>query len=304
MTNLPIDLLHSFVVVAKADTLAQAAGSLGLAPAEVIAQLRQLEETLGRKLFDGSGARIRLSEHGKIVSSYAERMLSVNDQIFSQRDSTQNVRKIRVGLPRWVMEKNLLEIVRCCADEVGKDRVCLRCDHLEHLMRDLSAGQLEIALLCNVADPPGVMVKEWWEDMYWVKSPKLVLAPGAQIPIVSWPGSMSDRLISEALDASGIEYATSFTASDMSTRVAAVAAGLGVMAVPERVIGPDVCIATEDFLPQLPRTRKGLYIRDDLNLASVKPVVRLLEACIRPASSNVVTALFAGRRAEPLQTST
>jgi DNA-binding transcriptional LysR family regulator len=266
--------------------------------------MRQLEDALGAELFDGTESEMRLSEHGKIVFSYAKRMLSVNDQLLSQRHSTPVMPKIRVGLPRWVMEKDLLEIVRRCSADLGKGRVCLRCDHIENLMRDLSIRQLDVALLCEVADPPGVMVREWWEDMYWVKSPNLALRPGASIPIVSWPGSMSDRLIGEALAATGMTYAPSFTASDLSTRVAAVAAGLGVMAVPERVIGQEVHIATEDFLPPLPRTRKGLYIRDDLDFGSVERLVRLLEACMRPPSSNVVTAPFGGRRADTLQVQT
>jgi DNA-binding transcriptional LysR family regulator len=296
--DIPLELLRTFVAVSKTSTLAQAARSLGLAPSLVDAQMTQLEQTLGAEVLERSATGVRLSDYGKVVTSYAERMLAMNDQVVSQSRLPLLLHRIRAGLPRWVQKTHLVEIVRRCTADVGKDRVSLRCDHLEHLMRDLSAGLLDLALLCNVTDPPGVMVREWWEDMYWVKSPELTLTPGAPVPIVSGPGSMSDRLVNQTLGAAGIDYVVAFTAADLSARVAAVAAGLGVMAVPERVTGHDVHIAREDFLPPLPQTRKGLYVRGDLDVAAVEPVLRVLESCIRPPSSNVVTALFGGRRAQ------
>ena len=111
---------------------------------------------------------------------------------------------------------------------------------------------------------------------------------------------MSDRLVGEALRKAGIDYVVAFTASDLSTRLAAVAAGLGVMVLPERVLGTDVCVADDAFLPEVPRTKKGIYIRDDIDFADVEPVVRILESCLRPSSSTPVRALLAGRRSEVL----
>lgn len=294
--NIPLELLRTFVAVSKTRTRAQAAESLGLVPAVVDAHVTKLQQLLRAELFELTPAGVRLTEHGKIVSSYAERMLSMNDQVLSQARPPSLLHQVRVGLPRWVLERQLVEIVRRCARDIGKDRVNLRCDHLEHLMRDLSTGSLDLALLCNAPHAPGIMVREWWEDMYWVKSPDLKLVAGKAVPLVSWPGSMSDRLAHQTLGDAGILYTIAFTAADMSARVAAVASGLGVMAVPERVTGPDVHIAREAFLPALPQTHKGLYVREGLDAAEVEPVLRLLESCIRPPSSNVVAALFAGRR--------
>ena len=297
--NLPVELLRAFVAVNKSGDIAEAAGTLGTAPSEVQAQVAKLEETLGVVVFERSGAGgVRLSDHGKIVSRYAERLLSINDQLSRQLHAPAVGTKIRVGLPRWVLKDKLLEIARRCGTDVGSNRVSLRCDSLEELVRDLSTRLLDVAILCSMTDAPGVMITEWWEDMYWVKSPNLRLDRRQPIPIVSWPGSMSDRLVGESLRMAGIDYVVGFTASDLSTRLAAVAAGLGIMALPERVLGADVQVADEAFLPPLPCTKKGIYIRKNLEFAAVEPLLRLLESCLRPASSTPVTALLAGRRAD------
>jgi DNA-binding transcriptional LysR family regulator len=297
--NIPIDLLRTFVTAAEAGTLAQAASALGLEPTAVTDRLGKLEHVLGAEVFDRTLPGLRLSEYGKVISSYAERMLSMNDQALQQSRQLSPARPIRAGLPRWMLEKQLIEIARRCTTEVGKDRVNLRCDHTEHLMRDLSAGLLDLALLCDSAKRPGPrrMVKEWWEDMHWVKSPEVKLNRHKPIPLVSWPGSISDRLAHGVLGEAGIPYVITFTAPDFSARVAAIAGGLGVMATSGRNIGPGIEIARESFLPPLPQTRKGLYLRDSVALDEVAPVLRVLESCMRPPSATVITSLFTGRRA-------
>ena len=244
--NLPVELLRTLVAVNKSGDLVEAAGTLGTAPAQVQAQVAKLEETLGVMVFERlSAGNVRLSDHGKIVSRYAERLLSINDRLSQQLHTPTTATKLRVGLPRWVLKEKLVEIAQRCGAEVGTNRLSLRCNSLEELVRDVSTRVLDVVALCSMTEPVGAMVTEWWEDMYWVKSPALRLHRRRPVPIVSWPGSMSDRLVGEALGKAGIDYTVTFTASDLSTRLAAVAAGLGVMVLPERVLGMDVCVAGE-----------------------------------------------------------
>ena len=139
------------------------------------------------------------------------------------------------------------------------------------------------------------MLTEWWEEMYWVKSPRLTLNFNAPLPLVSGPGSMSDRLATKAFTEAGIQYTIAFSATELASRVAAVAAGLGIMIVPERLITRGIEVANDEDLPSLPHTRKGLYIRDALDLRSVEGVARALETCIRPTSSNVITVKIPDR---------
>ena len=149
-----------------------------------------------------------------------------------------------------------------------------------------------------MTEPVGVMVTEWWEDMYWVKSPALRLHRRRPVPIVSWPGSMSDRLVGEALGKAGIDYAVSSPRRTSRPALRRSRLGWASWSCPNGCWASDVCVADESFLPEVPRTKKGIYIRDDIDFADVEPVVRILESCLRPSSSTPVRALLAGRRTE------
>ena len=106
--NLPVELLRTLVAVNKSGDLVEAAGTLGTAPSEVQAQVAKLEETLGVMVFERSSAgNVRLSDHGKIVSRYAERLLSINDRLSQQLQAPTTATKLRVGLPRWVLKEKL-----------------------------------------------------------------------------------------------------------------------------------------------------------------------------------------------------
>lgn len=295
--NVPLDLLRTFVAITRANSLTRAADALGVSPSHARAQMSELEDVLGQPVFERLDRETRLSGYGALFSSYAARMLSINDQLVAQSQCADAEMKLRIGLPRWVMQKDLGEIARGCTEQAGKDRVYLHCEEVEHLARDLGRG-LDIIVICNIPNPPGIAVRTWREDVHWVKGTGVTLDPCTPIPVVSWPGSMSDRFIHEALTEAGMEYTVTFTSSELPARMAAVAAGMGVMGITRRTLIPGTEIATAAFLPLLPQTRKAICIRDGLDPCVAEPVVQVLENCLMSMSTNVIAVPF-GRGAAP-----
>ena len=114
-----------------------------------------------------------------------------------------------------------------------------------------------------------------------MKSPKLALRPGAPIPLVSWPGTTGDRVAVELLEARGMQFFVAFSAPEFSARLAAVAAGLGVLATQARCIIPGIEIV-RDGLPALPANKAGIYARDGLNLERHTPLLRTLTDLLVP----------------------
>lgn len=290
--HLPMELLRTLVAVSKSSSFTHAAESLGCAPSIVQAHMSELEAILGTPIFERAGAETKLSKDGVVVLSYAARMLSINDQLLAQSRARPVAKKWRIGLPRWVLERDLIDVGRGCAEEIGVNRASLHCDDVEHLVRDLEAGLLDIAVLCNATPWPGVAVRRWREDVHWAKGSGVKIRRGEPIPIVSWPGSMSDRFISDALNRAKMDYIITFTSSELSARMAAVAAGLGVIGVTRRSLCPGTEIATESFLPPLPQTRKAICIRNHWDAAELEPVVRVLEDRLMSTATNVVIGHF------------
>src|SRR5579863_9830416 len=93
-------------------------------------------------------------------------------------------RQLVIGLPAWLGQQRLIEIFARCSASLTGEQVSFRCDRVERLLGDLNLGSIDIAYLCNAIDSPRVAVAQWLEPTLWVKSPKLVLYPGAPVPLI------------------------------------------------------------------------------------------------------------------------
>ncbi len=293
--NIPIEVLRTFIAVNDAaGNFSKAALALGLTQPGVSAQIKRLQSIIGKALLHKTPAGTRLTDDGTLVLLHARRIVAMNDQLLSHSRPAQLPDQIRIGMPRWVRKTTFVDIVKQCSAAHPNGRVSFRCDTLEHLTHDLCTGGLDIALLCDVSSPPGLVLDEWWEKLLWVKSPGLVLKPGVPIPFISWAGTSSDRYAAQAFNDAGIQYFVSFSAPDLASRVAAVVAGLGIMILSAARVSDDVEIATDPHLPALPAMRKGIYLRQSIDLGSVEAVARVLAVCVKSASSPHIVSTRAG----------
>ena len=127
-----------------------------------------------------------------------------------------------------------------------------------------------------------------------------MLSPDEPVPLVGWPGTLSERLATKLLSDAQMAYNIVFTGADNASRKAAVAAGLGLMLMMTRAMTPDMVIAKEPFLPPAPIVKTGIYAREGLNIRRIMPLVQILEGLLRPPPGQLVTAAArepAGRKA-------
>jgi DNA-binding transcriptional LysR family regulator len=283
LTDVPVELLRALVVTVEAGDVVEAARRLNVSRGAVDADIERLEQMLGCTLFAKSGTTRRLSGRGGAILHYAKRITSMNDELMRLMASRPAARKLQIGLPQWIPPAQLVEAAQqCSAAAGGLGSVALRCDELETLMRDLNSGQLDLAFLCTVLEGPCVPIARWTEPMHWIKARGAELRAGEPVSLVSWPGGASDRVGTRLLESAGISYTIGFSGRPMAARLAAVAAGLGIMLANERALTPDVCVAHEAHLPAPPPVRGGIYARADLDLTRHAAVVRAFETCMAP----------------------
>jgi len=79
MTNIPTELLRTLVAVVDFGSVIKAAHSLGATEPSVSAKIERLETLLGADLLDKSASSATLTATGKLVVSYARRLLSLGD---------------------------------------------------------------------------------------------------------------------------------------------------------------------------------------------------------------------------------
>jgi DNA-binding transcriptional LysR family regulator len=291
--NIPIEILRSFVTVVETGSYTKAGELLNLSQAAVSAQIARLRRILHGELFT-RGAERQLTSRGAIVLSYARRIIAMNDQLIATAGPRPAPRQLLVGLPRWYDYSRLVELIRACSEADVSEKVTFRCGDVTEFSRDLTTGSLDIAYLANPPEQPGRPVFEWQEPMHWTKSPKLALSPQEPIPLVGWPGTLSERLATKLLNDAQMSYSVAFTGADHASRKAAVAAGLGLMLMMRRAMTPELVIADEPFLPPVPVVKTGIYVREGLNLRRIMPLIQILEALLRPPPAEMPTTTPTG----------
>lgn len=81
MISLNYHHLYYFCVVAREGSIAKAKEKLLLSQPTISAQIRELESQLGRPLFERRKQRLHLTENGRVVLDYAERIFDLGDEL-------------------------------------------------------------------------------------------------------------------------------------------------------------------------------------------------------------------------------
>src|ERR1700691_1361762 len=103
MTNIPTDLLRTFVSVVELRSFTRAAKAQGMTQPAVSAQIRRLQGLLGAELFDKSAPGVALTAMGGQVVDIARRMLSVNDLIVDLASPNATAQLARIGVRKDCM---------------------------------------------------------------------------------------------------------------------------------------------------------------------------------------------------------
>lgn len=146
--------LHYFHVIAKEGTIAKAAEKLGMGQPTLSTQLKQLEESLGKNLFERRKQRLILTEAGKIAYEYADQVFRLgSEMVEALNDRLQNNRvHVQIGALDSVPKPITLEVV-LQAYKRGNCAVSVLEGTSGDLLRELTAHQIDL-LLSNY--PPNV----------------------------------------------------------------------------------------------------------------------------------------------------
>lgn len=147
MQRLNFRHLQYFWAVAIEGHLTRAARQLHVSQSALSAQIRQLEAQLGHDLFHREGRALRLTEVGRFVLGYAERIFALGSELTAsvRGGAGQKVQRLRVGGVATVsrnFQENFLRPV------MGLDDVHLVYESggLDDLLERLAAHRLDLVL--------------------------------------------------------------------------------------------------------------------------------------------------------------
>lgn len=96
--DIDIDLLRAFLAVAERASFTAAARLLNRTQSAVSLQVKRLEQTIGGALFTRSARRVELTRRGEALSSYAQRMVALNDEALHALRNEALSGTVRLGI--------------------------------------------------------------------------------------------------------------------------------------------------------------------------------------------------------------
>jgi DNA-binding transcriptional LysR family regulator len=275
-TNIPIELLRSFVTIAEFGSMTKAAEQQQLTQPAISAQIKRLQQIVGADLLEKFGIGVRPNEQGKMVLRYARRLLALNDQILLHAGAKPGFGSARLGLPPILSSMLLPDILRELDKITPLANFHIECARSAELATRFENGHLDVAVLpvtCGLTVAPRTT---WKSRVVWIGSPNTPVSPGKPVPLISWPKTASDQYAIEAFNRIGQSYVVTFVSDNWATVIAAVKAGLGYIAILEGPVQMSFKSAREHYLPALPDMTTGVFVREGESDAEFDPIVRLL----------------------------
>ena len=147
--------LFYFWLTVKTGTVAAAAESLHLARPTVAAQIKDLEKSVGRKLFEKQGRGLVLTEFGKQVHQYADEIFAIGHELreFIKTGHQGNRKRFVIGLPDVVPKIVAFELLKPALHMDNRPRTICYEGKLDRLLADLALHKLDLVISDSPAPP-------------------------------------------------------------------------------------------------------------------------------------------------------
>ncbi|MCB1764431.1 MAG: LysR family transcriptional regulator, partial [Candidatus Competibacteraceae bacterium] len=141
------DLLRTFVAIVDAGGFTAAAQQVHRTQSAVSMQVRRLETTLDRTLFQREGRGVQLTPEGEALLGYARRLLKLHDEALAVLTRPDLTGCVRLGTPDDYVERFLPDILVRFARAFPRVQVDVHCEPSRHLRRLLAEDRLDLALI-------------------------------------------------------------------------------------------------------------------------------------------------------------
>lgn len=237
--------LRYFVAVAEEKHFSRAATRLHIAQPPLSQQIRQLEDEVGTRLFERTTRRVDLTPAGELMLARALVVLAEVDRMVDDvrtiGDGAAGV--VRIGVVGSAAYRLLPEIISTARTRMPGLQLHIQAEKLTpELSEALDAGRIDVAVLRPPVRSPELEVRLLEQDDLMVAlSADHPLAAAEAIPLadladesfVGYPSSSAvNAATMEATRRAGFRPRVVQEASETSTLLAFVAAGMGIALVP------------------------------------------------------------------------
>lgn len=262
-TNLPTDLLRTFITVTDLGGYTKAADALNRTQPAISLQMKRLEDLLGEKLLLHNGRALTLTSEGKVLAGFARQILRLNDDAVARFRGTQPNGPLRIGLPTDYALSFLQGAVTQFAHDNEAVDLEIHCGISHDLLEDIASDRLDIAVALINETNDRYLVRAWEEQPVWVGARDTALHKTDPLPLVTHPEGCEYRnRIVDALNRDRREWRIAFSSPGITGLQNAVASGLGISALTRKTVSDEMrTLSVADGLPALEKLRIGLFYK-------------------------------------------
>jgi LysR family transcriptional regulator, low CO2-responsive transcriptional regulator len=163
---LDVHRLRIYVFVARLGSFTRAAATLHMTQPTVSQQVAALESELGIHLIDRNTRKMRLTASGEVLFAYGERLLKLADEalIAVRNEARLTKQLLKLGVGHTLATYILPGLLSRYRTDHSDYRVRLVVGNTGELLSQLSAGEIDIALVGSPAEHPDVEIKAFMHD--------------------------------------------------------------------------------------------------------------------------------------------
>jgi DNA-binding transcriptional LysR family regulator len=275
-------LLKTFLMIAEGNSFSEASRRLDLRQSTVSEHVRKLEKSIGHQLFVRDTHSVTMTAEGEALVEFARNILEMNERATDHFARTKLRGRVRFGASEDLVSSWLPGML---AEFVEKHPLVdfeLTVALSGILINRFDDGELDV-VFCKrwTGDERGDLV--WRDQLVWVGAKDKLPITFEQVALVLYPPPSITRLLAlAALEHAGRPWRIAGTSGSLSGVVAAVRAGLGIMAHSRKFIPEGLVeIAPDHGLPKLDPIE---FVLLRARRAARGPVAELCAAILAKAS--------------------
>ena len=248
MRTLNLHQLATFQVVAKHCSYVRAAEELHFSQPAVSAQIRQLEETLGVKLFDQIGRKTHLTQAGEELYRYSQRIFSVIEETWETMEALRSpyYGRLSVGADTTVGTYVIPDLLGKFHKSYPEVEITLEVVNRSALVDALLNNRVDLAVMGRVPDEIPVTIEPFKpNELVLIAAPTHRLAGRENVPfeelarehfLLREIGSGTRAALETVFQEEGLPLLVSMQVGNNSAIKQGVAAGLGIALISRAAI--------------------------------------------------------------------
>ena len=266
LRQIDLNLLRTFAVIAEEKSFTIAAKKLSLTQSAISMKLKKLEDLFQHKLIERSTRSFELTLVGDTLYGYAQKFLSLHDEMVENLRAPQKQEKIRIGIADHAVHLQLALLLKIFMGLHREAEVHIETGPNTELLESLQQGQLDFVICHKEKNYPSAftLVKE---NLVWIVSTKSAdkmekeMLLKNEIPLALLPSTCQYRDATlRALKKAKKKWRLVFSSASLAGIQAAVESGFAYSVLPITCVpaGAFSFLESEHF-PRLPTMELCLY---------------------------------------------